>query len=91
MNPTLRRENRKEPRRAANGTVRVWIEGPGRTEIQGQLMDVSASGFRMSHDFAALESGQVVEFSHFENTGRARVVWNRISGQHVETGFLLQA
>ena len=91
MNPTLRRENRKEPRRSANGQVRVWVEEPQRLEIQGQLVDVSASGFRMSHDFAALETGQIVEFSHFENAGRARVVWNRISGQQVETGFLLQA
>jgi len=91
MNPTLRRENRKEPRRSADGEVRVWFDGPKPRELHGRLIDVSASGFRMVHDYSALQAGQVVEFSHQETSGHARVVWTRIAGARVETGFLVVA
>ena len=82
-------DSRKEPRRQADGAVRVTFENLQKREIRGRLVDVSISGFRMAHDFAALESGQAVEFSHPEAAGRARVVWNRIADGRVETGFLV--
>jgi hypothetical protein len=91
MNPALRREGRKEPRRPVEGEVRVRFENPQRREIQGRLVDLSASGFRMAHEYAALEAGQIVEFSHIEARGRARVVWNRIADARVETGFVVVA
>ena len=90
VNPMLR-ENRKEPRRLADGAVRVWFTEPKPREIQGRLMDISTSGFRMSHQCADLEAGQVVEFSHVEAAGHARVIWNRILAARVETGFLVVA
>jgi hypothetical protein len=91
MNQALRstREQRREPRRAADGAVRVWFDDPQPFEIQGRLMDVSKSGFRMSHDCAALPAGRIVEFLHVEAGGRARVVWNRIVDGRVETGFFV--
>jgi hypothetical protein len=82
-------EKRREARRAATGSVRVTFTNPEPLEIDGKLMDVSISGFRMSHDCASLHSGQVVEFAHVEATGRARVMWNRILEGGVETGFLV--
>ncbi len=91
MNPALRRESRKEPRRPVNGEVRVLFENPQRHEIHGRLVDLSVSGFRMKHEYAALEAGQIVEFSHIEAAGHARVVWNRIADAGVETGFLVVA
>ena len=54
MNPALHREKRSEPRHPADGEVRVWFGEPRAREIQGRLMDVSASGFRMAHDYEAL-------------------------------------
>ncbi len=90
MNPALHREKRSEPRHPADGEVRVWFGEPRAREIQGRLMDVSASGFRMAHDYAALEAGQVVEFSHLEAAGRARVMWTRIADRRVETGFFVE-
>lgn len=90
MNPALRRDNRREPRYAADGAVRVWFNGPKPLEIQGRLVDVSASGFRMAHNYTTLEAGQTVNFRHLDASGRARVVWNRIDGTRVETGFLLE-
>ena len=88
MNPSFE-EHRSEPRRPADGAVRVWFTGPQPREIQGRLMDISTRGFRMAHQCADLEAGQVVEFSHIEAAGHARVIWNRILSARVETGFLL--
>lgn len=83
-------EKRREQRRRASGMVRVRCAGPRGKEIEGRLIDLSASGFRMAHADASLEAGQVVEFSHQEAAGRARVMWNRIVERSVETGFLIE-
>jgi len=82
-------EKRRETREPAEGPVLVRFADPQPLEILGQLMDVSASGFRMAHANQSLHSGQVVEFSHSFAVGAARVMWNRIMDQRVETGFLI--
>jgi len=82
-------EKRREPRREASGTVHVRFSDPNPVEIEGRLMDVSPGGFRMSHHFTSLAAGQIVEFAHIEARGRARVMWNRILAERVETGFLV--
>jgi hypothetical protein len=82
-------EKRREVRRPAAGTVCVSCSNPQPLEIQGRLIDVSPSGFRMAHDCTSLAAGQVVEFTHPEATGRARVMWNRILADQVETGFFV--
>jgi hypothetical protein len=83
------REKRRESRYQADGAVRVEFMNPRMTRIQGRLIDVSANGFRMAHDEKSLATGQVVEFSHSEASGRARVMWNRILDKSVESGFLV--
>ena len=82
-------EQRREIRRRGQGNVLVRPESSGLRDIQGRLMDVSASGFRMAHNCSALTAGQYVTFAHVETTGRARVVWTRIVDDSVESGFLL--
>jgi hypothetical protein len=82
-------EKRREPRREASGVVHVRFADPKTVDIEGRLIDVSPGGFRMSHDFASLAAGQIVEFSHVEAKGHARVIWNRILEERVETGFLV--
>ena len=82
-------EKRREIRQPAEGPVLVRFADPQPLEIQGELMDVSASGFRMAHANQSLHSGQVVQFSHSLAVGAARVMWNRIVDQRVETGFLI--
>jgi hypothetical protein len=89
MNNTTVRESRREERRPGDGSVRIKYANPRPVEIDGKLVDVSAGGFRMKHKWTALSAGQIVEFSHTDATGQARVVWNRVAGNHVETGFLL--
>ncbi len=82
-------EQRREPRRPAQGSVMVRLESPQAFFIHGRLVDVSQSGFRMAHECRTLEAGQTVEFSHGAAAGKARVVWNRITAARVETGFLI--
>lgn len=79
-------ENRREPRYAASGRVSVRFQS---ITIEGQLVDVSASGFRMEHSSNLLESGQKVEFEHPQAIGTATVVWNRILNGQVQTGFFI--
>jgi len=82
-------DQRREPRREVNGVVHVRFADPHSIEIEGRLIDTSPGGFRMSHDFASLTAGQIVEFSHVEARGKARVSGNRILAERVETGFLI--
>jgi hypothetical protein len=93
MTPAAISEKRSEVRQPAEGPVWVHFANPQSIEIQGELKDISPSGFRMAHGYASLEAGQVVEFSmmsvHGARRGSARAMWNRISGQNVETGFLI--
>ena len=58
-------------------------------EVDGHLLDYSTSGFRAEHPYRALHTGQEVEFKHAVAGGRARVMWNRIADDRVETGFLV--
>lgn len=81
-------DKRKEPRRPAEGEVRITLDDP-HAEIRGTLVDISASGFRASHQHSGLTHGQVVKFKHVVGAGKARVMWNRITEQNVETGFLV--
>ncbi len=83
------KEKRREVRHSADGSVRVSYFDPQRVDVVGRLVDVSKSGFRMEHACASLSTGQIVEFSHGEAAGRARVMWKRILGDKVESGFLV--
>lgn len=85
------REKRREERRQASGTVHIRFADPEPLQIEGRLVDVSAGGFRMAHGFPSLAAGQLVEFAHIEARGHARVMWNRIFEERVETGFLVLA
>lgn len=79
-------DKRSEPRYPASGKVVVEAEG---LRIEGDLVDVSDSGFRMEHTSQALGSGERVRFSHPQASGVARVVWNRIMDGCTQTGFYI--
>ena len=80
-------ERRRKERRTAEGEVVLFFEDPVPVEIGGRLMDLNTTGFRASHQHAALRGGQVVSFQHSFAQGFAQVVWNRIVGNLVESGF----
>ena len=79
---------RCEPRLPAEGLIILSIDGQ---TITGRLMDVSRSGFRATHSCPELQSGTSVKFQHPSGSGHAKVVWNRISGTSIESGFLILA
>jgi len=82
-------DRRSERRYPGDGPLKLSFEDPARLEITGRLVDYSNNGFRAIHAYAALHAGQVVDFQHAVAGGRARVMWNRIMDNRVETGFLV--
>jgi hypothetical protein len=80
---------RAEERFPAEGEVTLSFDDPVPRHFEGRLLDYSARGFRAAHAWARLENGQEVDFRHDTASGRARVMWNRIVGDAVETGFLV--
>ena len=82
-------QRRSEDRHPGGGDVGLTLEtGPG-PEFHGTLVDHSASGFRTAHDSVALCVGREVGFEHPYAKGRARVIWNRVAGKEIHTGFLV--
>ena len=82
-------EKRRERRVSARGGLTLGWEGGPISPIEGHLMDVSVHGFRAAHKHAGLVTGQEVVFEHSGARGRARVMWTRILGSNVESGFLV--
>ena len=81
-------EQRSERRDPAAGEVWLTLEGSA-VELVGDLLDSSQSGFRVSHKYTALSSGQRVRFRHNKSRGYALVMWNRILNHQTESGFLI--
>ncbi len=82
-------DRRLGERVSAGGAVILALENPEPLEIRGHLKDVSREGFRAIHHYAALCTGQQVQFQHASASGLAEVIWNRILGDRVESGFLV--
>jgi hypothetical protein len=82
-------DRRSEERFPADGSIELRFEDPICRTVEGSLRDYSNSGFRATHCFHSLHTGQLVEFRHGQGAGQAKVMWNRISQDGVETGFLV--
>jgi hypothetical protein len=82
-------DRRSERRYRGQGPLKLSFDDPSPQEIVGRLLDYSKSGFRAVHEYAALHTGQVVAFQHAVAGGIARVMWNRIADDRVESGFLV--
>jgi hypothetical protein len=82
-------ERRSERRYRGQGPLKISFDDPSPQEVVGRLLDYSQSGFRAVHEYAALHTGQVVAFEHAIAGGKARVMWNRIADDRVETGFFV--
>jgi hypothetical protein len=83
-------DRRLEMRRMAAGDVTLWLNGSPLT-VSGHLIDLAKSGFRARHNSPTLRSRHIVEFEMAGVSGRARVVWTRVLGDQVESGFLILA
>jgi hypothetical protein len=82
-------DRRNEPRHPASGKVQLKFESEPHRELDAELMDISRSGFRASHRHGALLLGANMSFRHPEAHGKARVVWNWMHPDHVESGFVI--
>ncbi len=82
-------DRRSERRYRGHGPLKLSFDDPAPQEITGRLVDYSNNGFRAVHAYAALHTGQEVFFQHAVAGGKARVMWNRIADDRVETGFLV--
>ena len=81
-------EKRREPRQLATGALRFRVAGDTGM-VEASLIDTSVHGFRASHTHVRLETGQEVYFECGDVEGRARVIWTRIMGGQVQSGFLV--
>lgn len=82
-------DRRSEPRVAAEGEVLLREMAGGPLRLRGLIQDLSWSGFRLTHDDAMLPRGEEFYFESRFGTGRARVVWNRVTPEAVESGFFV--
>lgn len=82
-------DRRAEPRFRASGEVHLLIGGPQRLAVPGKILDVSQHGMRVEHMYSALASGAILEIQSGDTKYTARVVWNRIKDDGVESGFYL--
>lgn len=80
---------RSELRQLTPGKVQLKFEGEPQSEVEMDLMDTSPSGFRVKHQYGALPLGAKATFRHARAAGKARVVWNWLSSDHMETGFVI--
>lgn len=84
-----RPERRRHHRSAASGEVELTLEDSHLT-FTAELRDTSEGGFRAAHGRLDLQSGQRVRFRYGSRSGRAVVVWNRIEGSMVTSGFRVE-
>jgi len=82
-------DRRREPRLEADGVVRLFTVQAERLVFEGEMRDVSSSGFRLEHDNQRIRSGEEYRFESPHSSGLARVMWNRILDTAVETGFFI--
>ena len=79
-------ERRGGIRHPAAGEVWLWMEG---RQVEGRLIDRSGTGFRVAYASGELTTGQELKFAIGHRQGQARVVWNRFTSQHWESGLVI--
>ena len=81
---------RSERREAAEGEVIFHLAGTTGQQFRARLLDVSPHGFRAEHAIPTLSVGTELSFEHPGRSGKAVIVWNRIVGAGVQTGFFVK-
>ena len=82
-------DRRTEPRFQASGDVQLHLDGPQTVSIPGRILNVSQHGMRVKHMYPALNSGATLQIESGSVRYTARVVWNCIKDDGVESGFYL--
>ncbi len=79
-------DQRAAIRHLASGEV--WLRAEGQ-HVEGRLIDRSSTGFRVAYASGELSTGLEVDFVIGHQEGRARVVWNRFTSRHWESGLVI--
>ena len=83
-------ERRKGSRTPATGRVEILFGDPAPSCIDGELVEMSDTGFRVAHDCKGLEPGLEVYCRRSgEMPVKARVIWTHVLGLRRVSGFLI--
>lgn len=80
-------ERRRDRREQARDMIYLVVGLPCPQLVVGRLVDQSDRGFRVVHDHLRLAAGEAVQYFLPATSGSAVVVWTRIAGGAVESGF----
>ncbi len=81
-------ERRREPRIPAEDLIQLLPDGTN-VLVDARLLDRSEHGFRATHSCLALTAGQEVWFRDGERVDKARVMWNWVVGENMQSGFMI--
>lgn len=82
-------ERRKEQRSPHSGEIRISFEDPNPVTVDGELLEISVRGFRVTHDSNAMTPGLEVRYARKGSSGRARVIWTHVLEGRTVSGFLV--
>jgi hypothetical protein len=82
-------ERRQAKRHPATGRIEVLFADPVPTVIEGEVLDVSSSGFRLSHTSNQLVAGLDVQLRYEGHQYMARIIWTHIQNGQRFSGCML--
>jgi PilZ domain len=71
-------ERRRAPRIPTSGRVEISFEDPTPITIKAELVETSATGFRIEHGSPEISPGLEIRLSRAHDTVRAKVVWTHL-------------
>ena len=90
MTPSAQaRERRRAPRIPSSGSIQLFFDDPVPAMVEAHLVEVSSTGFRVSHNSKLLDPGMEVRYEREGMNGRARIVWTHILKDSRLSGFLI--
>lgn len=82
-------DRRREERSPLSGAIDISFADPNPITVKAELIEVSARGFRASHDSRLLTPGLEVLYARSGSVGRARVMWTHVLDGRCVSGFLI--
>jgi hypothetical protein len=83
------RERRGAARVPASGRIQLSFADPAPIVVEGELVESSATGFRVVHDSRSISPGVEVDYRRNGTRGRARVIWTHVLNERRVSGFLI--
>ena len=83
------RERRRARRTPGSGRIEIVFDAPVLVRVEAELVESSATGFRVAHNARDLIPGTEVSYRSATSSGRARVVWTHVLEGRCVSGLLL--